>query len=80
MTIPNFTMPPKDIIGSKGNSSTNMTDRKTIQDIAREIPIYPDPVYRPPPKPVKTSLPEIPGSLLDTDPELNMDFEDNSLF
>ena len=43
-----------------------MIDRKTIQDIGREIPIYPDPVYRPPPKPVN-----VPGSLSDIDPEPN---------
>ena len=35
MTILNFAMPP---MQSEGNSSTNMIDRKTIQDIAREIP------------------------------------------
>ena len=77
MTISNFAIPP---MQSKGNSGTKMIDRKTIQDVAREIPIYPDPVYRPPPKPVKTSLPKIPGSLSDIDPELNMDFENNSPF
>ena len=49
-----------------------------LQDVGREIPIYPDPVYKPPPKPVKTHIPEIPGSLSDIDPEQNMDFEDNS--
>ena len=40
-------MPPMDCIGSKGNSSSNKIDRKTIQDVAREIPIYPYPVYQP---------------------------------
>ena len=55
-----------------------MVERKTIQDISREIPIYHDPVYRPPHKPVKTPLPEIPGCLSEIDPELNMDFEENS--
>ena len=77
MTIPNFTIPP---VQSKGNSGTNMIDRKTIQDIAKEVPIYPDPVYRPPPKAEKLPVPEIPRSLLDIDPELNMDFENNSPF
>ena len=57
-----------------------MFGRKIIQDLSKEIPIYPDPVYRPPPKPVKTSITEIPGSLSDIDPELNTDFEDNSPF
>ena len=51
-----------------------------IQDVAREIPIYPDPVIRTPPKPVKTPIPKIPGSLPDIDPELNTDLEDNSHF
>ena len=34
-TIPNFAMPP---VQSKCNSNIDMIDRKTIQDIAREIP------------------------------------------
>ena len=50
MTIPNFAVPA---VQSKGNSSTNMINSKMIEDIAREIPIYQDPVYRPHPKPVK---------------------------
>ena len=70
-------MPP---MQSNGNLSTNVIDRKTIQDIAREIPIYPDPVYTPPPKPEKLPIPEIPRNLLDINPELTIDFEDNSLF
>ena len=40
MTIPNFKFPP---IQSKGDSGTKMINRKTIQDEATEIPIYPDP-------------------------------------
>ena len=55
-----------------------MIERKATQNISRNIPIYPDLVYRPPPKPVKTPIPKIPGSLLDIDPELNTDFEENS--
>ena len=77
MTILNFTIPP---LQHKGDSDTKMIDRKMIQDVAREIPIYPDPVYRPPSKPFKTSVLEIPGSLLDIDPELNTHFEVTSLF
>ena len=65
MTMPNLTIPP---LQSKGDSGTKMIDRKLIQDVAREIPIYPEAVYRPPPKPVKTSVPNIPGSLSDIDP------------
>ena len=33
-----------------------------------------------PPKSVKTHVPEIPGSLSDIDPQLNMDCEENSPF
>ena len=55
-----------------------MIDRKIIQGTSKEIPFYLYPVYRPPPKPVKILIPGIPRSILDIDPELNMDFEDNS--
>ena len=64
----------------KDDTSTKIIDRKTIQDVGREILIYPDPVYRPPPKPVKTSIPNIPRSISDIDPELAIDFKDNSPF
>ena len=62
------------------NSGSRMVERKAIQDVGREIPIYPHPVYRPPPKPVKTTIPKIPGILLDINQELNTDFEENSPF
>ena len=51
-----------------------------IQDIGRESPFYPDPNFRPPPKPIKSAVLDIPGSLLDIDPELNTNFKDNSPF
>ena len=57
-----------------------MVKRKTIQDVSREIPIYPDPTYRPPPKPVKLPIPEVPRNLSDFYPEMNMDFKENSPF
>ena len=76
-TIPNFTIPPLHL---KGDSGIRMIDTKMIEDIGSEISIYPDPVYRPPPKPVKTSVLKILGSLSDIDPELNTNFEDNSPF
>ena len=62
------------------DASTKVIDRKMIQDVAGEIPIYTNPVYRPPPKPFKTPVPKFPGSLSDIDPELNIDFEENSPF
>ena len=57
-----------------------MIDRQMIQDVGKEIHIYPGPVYRSTPKPVKTSIPNVPGSLLDIDPKLNTDFEYSSPF
>ena len=75
--IPNYAIPH---IRCNDDSGSRMVKRNAIQDVSCEIPIYPDPVYRPHPKPVKTPIPEIPGSLLDIDPELNTDFEENSPF
>ena len=66
------------LVKAKGDTSTRAIDRKIIQDVSKKI--YPDPVYRPPPKPVRTSIPEIPGGLLDIDPELNTEFKENSSF
>ena len=45
-----------------------------MQGVSREIPMYPDPTYRPPPKTVELPIPEDPRSLLDFDPDINMDF------
>ena len=75
--IPNFAIPH---IQSRDDSDTQRVGRRAIHDVGREIPIYPDPVYRPPPKPVKTPIPVIPGGLLDIGPELSTDFEDNSSY
>ena len=52
--------------------------RKAIQDVSREIPAYPDPIYRPPPKPTEIPLQEIPRKLMDLDTDINMDFKENS--
>ena len=49
-----------------------------IQDISKEIPMYPDLIYRPPPKPTEKPIQEVPRSLLDFDPNINTDFEENS--
>ena len=77
VSIPNYAIPH---IKSKDDLGSRIVEGKAIQDVKMEIPIYPDPVYRPPPKPMKTPIPEIPGSLSDIDPELNTDFEENSPF
>ena len=57
-----------------------MVKRKTIQDISREIPRYPDPIYRPPPKPTEIPIQSVPRNLSDLEPEINMDFEENPPF
>ena len=75
--IPNYTIPQ---IKSKDDSGCRTIERKAIQNVSREMPIYPDPVYRPPPKPLKSSIPKIPRSLLDIDPDLNTNFEKKSTF
>ena len=64
-------------------SITNSNDEVTHKrPIIKDIPFYPDPSYRPPPKPIRTPT---PGSLQylespDINPEINIDFEENSLF
>ena len=75
--IPDYTIPH---IGSRDYSGSRMDNRKTIQDINRELPAYPDPTYRLLPKPVKLPMPEVTRSLSDTVPEINTDFKENSPF
>ena len=50
-----------------------------MQKISKDNPLYPDPVYRPPLKPGKIPMPEIPGNM-DIHPALNTDFKENSPF
>ena len=71
--IPDYAIPHT---GSREDSSSIMVKRKAIQDVSREILIYPDPTYRPPPKPVKLPIPEVPRSLSDLDPETNLPFQE----
>ena len=71
--IPDYTTPS---VNPRGDAGTRVIDRLIIQDVNREIPISPDPVYRP----VNISISKIPGSLLDIDPELNTDFKVNFPF
>ena len=67
-----FTTPAQSIT----NSNAEVTHRRPV---IKDIPFYPDPTYRPPPKPVRTPM---PGSSESTDinPEINIDFKENSLF
>ena len=64
---------------SINNSNDEVTHRSLLM---KDIPFYPDPAYRPPPKPVRTPT---PGSLQSSkstniDAENNIDFEANSQF
>ena len=70
--IPDYAIPH---LSSGDNSSSKMVKSKTIQDVSRKIPTYPDLVYRPLPKPVKLPISEVPRSISDFDPEINMDFK-----
>ena len=64
---------------SSDGLGSGMGKGKIIQDISRETPRYPDPLYKPPPKPTEIPIPEVPTNLSDFDPEINKDFEENSL-
>ena len=75
--IPDYTIPHT---RSRDDSISRMVNRKPIQDINRELPTYPDSTDRTPPKLVKLLMPEVPRSLLNIDPEINRDFEENSSF
>ena len=48
----------------------------------KDIPFYPCPIYRPPPKPVRTPTPGSSHSSesKNNDPEINIDFEENFPF
>ena len=73
INIPNFTAHVQSI----SNPSTEVINRRMMQKISKDIPFYPDPVYRPPPKPVKIPVPEFLG-YMDINPELNINFKENS--
>ena len=50
-----------------------------IQDKNRELPFYPDPIYRPPPRRPENLQPNSPESKPDTRPKIDVEFEENSL-
>ena len=64
-------------------SITNSNDEVTYRrPIIKDIPFYPDPNYKPPPKAIRTPMPESSQSSESTDinPEINIDFKENSPF
>ena len=52
-TMPSFATPVQMI----DDSHSKVIDRQVIQNANREIPFFSDPIYRPPPKPVKIPIP-----------------------
>ena len=52
INMPNFTNPMQSI----NNSSTEAINRRIMQQISKDIPFYPDPVYQPQPRPVKIPM------------------------
>ena len=51
---------------------------KTLPDISREIPRYPDPICRPPPKPIENPYKKILEIFMDFNPEIHKNFKENS--
>ena len=67
-----FTTPAKSIT----NSTAEVTHRRLM---IKDIPFYPDPTYRPPPKPVITHAPESSENT-GINAEINIDFKEISPF
>ena len=51
-----------------------------IQNINREIPFNPDPIYRPPPKPKEKLSSTRIESKTDASPRIDFQFKENSLY
>ena len=49
-----------------------------IQDINKEIPYYPDSIYRPPPRPPENILSPRLESKANTSPRIDLEFKENS--
>ena len=58
--MPNFLTP----VQSMSNSSTEMINRRMMQKISKDIPFYPNPTYRPPPKPVRIPISEVSENIM----------------
>ena len=71
----NFATPEQSI----NNPSTEMINRRTMQKINKDIPFYPDPSYRLPPKPVRFPMSNVSENI-DISSEHNTKFEENSPF
>ena len=72
----------KHLMHSINNVSGRMTNSNPL---IQDAPFHPGPVYRPPPKPIRhdTSIQEgsqSSSNIEDINPNINLDFEENSLF
>ena len=65
---------------SISSSKTEAMTPGMIQDINREIPFYPDPIYRPPPRPPENVWLLRIESKADTSPRIDLEFKENSLY
>ena len=62
-------------------SITNKTEtitRGTVQDKNRELPLYPDLIYRPPPRLLENLPSQNSESKADTSPKIDIEFKENS--
>ena len=57
---------------------TEAVTRGMIQGKNNELPFYPDPIYRPPPRPPENLWPHSSESKPDTRPKIDIEFEKNS--
>ena len=62
---------------SINNSKTEAIPQGMIQNINREIPFYPDPIYRPPPKPPENLPSPRIESKTDVSSRIELEFEEN---
>ena len=65
---------PKPLITNETETITG----KKILGKNRDQPFYPDPIYRPPPRPPDNLRPHCPETDLDTRPNIGTEFEENS--
>ena len=63
---------------SISNSSREAITQGMVQNINRDIPFYPDPIYRPPPKPKENLQFLRIESKTDVSPRIDLEFEENS--
>ena len=65
---------------SISNSMTEAITQGMMQNINRERPFYPDPIYRSPPKPTENLQLLRKESKADASPRIDLEFKENSLY